>query len=142
MNVPLKDRTAFDANVRNLRVALEACDGITQPIRSALAKCAHDFENGYRSAEASAAIVAGRIVCGPGPQQRHYANTFRVDLSTMEGYSPELAVLYNRLAIKAMTAVQSRLSHTVFDDDLRKHYQEAINEEEARAELAYLSFAV
>ena len=142
MNAPLQDYTASIDNVRSLRAALECCDGITQPIRTALARCAQDFENGFRCAEACLAIATARIVCSPAKPIRRYANTYRTDLATMKDYNPELDATYSDLAIQAMTAIQGLLGTSSFDADLRAQYQDAIDEERTRAErLVFLAIA-
>lgn len=130
--IPLVDDRAI-GNVRNLRMALEACVGSTGPIRTALTICTRDFNNDIRSFEGCLAIALSHIVCGPEPQHRSYANTFRQDLSSMKGYAQETEETYLQIAIKAMEAVLSRTaSHTLLEQLLRRQYQEAIDIEQTR----------
>ncbi len=131
MNTPSKNSQEAAENVRALRNAIANCTGATQPIRSALSKCTIDFEAGFRNAEASLAIAVARILCCPAPPQRRSANTYRVDLATMQGFDPELPALYSQLAIEAMTAILNNLVNiSLFDKEkLQQQYQDAIDEE-------------
>jgi len=145
VNAPLIDSSARTANVLALRAALEACanDGLTGPVREVKSKCRKDYTDGFRSAESCLAIAAAYIVCGPAPQNRRYGNSYRLGLSTMPDYSDMLAAKYCDLAIEAMTAIQSVIAgHTPFDDELHKHYQQAIDGEEARLDVLLESSAV
>ncbi len=130
---PLEVDIAARKNVEALMKALEDCNGSTGPIRTALTSCTRDFNNDIRSFKGCLLIALSHIVCGPDPQHRLYANTFRQHLSDMKDYKQETEETYIQIAIKAMEAVFSQTpEHTWLQQKLRLHYREAIRIEQAR----------